>query len=82
MAEEKDKDAAAELAALFERVFGHGEGAEVLEVLEVRFGRGREIYVPGGPEGARETDRRAAHGEVLTFIYRQLLRAQRGDPNE
>lgn len=46
-------------------------GRAVLEDLQGRF-YDREIYVKGGPEGARETERRAAHREVIAFIHRMI----------
>ena len=85
MAEETKDDAAAkwaeELARTFDRVFQSGDGEVVLNYLDGRF-RGRQTYAQGGRSGQRETDRRAAHKEVIDHIYQQMLRAQQGDPNE
>ena len=71
-----------ELALSVNRVFnGTTEGQAVLEALDLKF-RAQRIYTPGGLEGQRETDRRAAQKEVIDWIYAQLLRSQRGDVNE
>lgn len=55
-------------------------GQKVLGDLSARF-HDRNTYVPGGIEGQRETDRRAAQKEVITFILRRLGQIQ-GDPND
>lgn len=60
-----------ELEALFSRVFGTPEGQKVLEHLMGKF-HDRQIYMPGGPEGQRETDRRAAHKEVVAYMLRLI----------
>lgn len=73
-------DAAMAVAAAFNRVFTNGDGVMVLEILDSRF-RAQRIYQSGGLDGQRETDRRAAQKEVVDFIYAQIARAQRGDPN-
>lgn len=64
-------DGEKELAALYQRVLGGPEGEKLLLDLAARF-YDRPIYVPGGEEGARETERRAAQHEVIAFILRQL----------
>lgn len=68
-------------AATYHRVFvGHHEGALVLEDLTARF-FDIEVYVPGGDEGARETQRRAAQREVVRYILTRLGMANVPDPN-
>jgi len=68
-------------AAAYHRVFvGHHEGAKVLEDLTARF-FDVEIYVPGGPEGQRETDRRAARREVIRYILTKIGQVSLNDPN-
>lgn len=57
--------------AIYARVFGQGDGALVLEDLVARF-FDRPVYVPGGIEAQRETDRRAARREVVAHILRQM----------
>lgn len=53
---------------MYHRVFvQHAEGALVLEDLLARF-HDRKIWTPGGLEGARETERRAAQAEVIRFV--------------
>jgi hypothetical protein len=52
-------------------------GARVLEHLQAMF-FDRPGYRPGGLEGQRETDRRAAHREVVDFIHRQIAAARAG----
>lgn len=67
---------------MYSRVFvGHGEGAIVLEDLVARF-HDRRVYVTGGEEGARETQRRAAQQEVIRFILGQIGQVQRGETEE
>lgn len=63
-------------AATFE---GLPAGRAVLTDLVARF-HDRRTYAPGGLEGARETERRAAQKEVIEFILRRLGQIQ-GDPN-
>lgn len=76
-----DADPGLDLAKAFDRVFAHGDGAAVLEHL-MRLFRAQTIYTPGGLEGQRETDRRAAQKEVVDYILRLMARAQGGDPND
>jgi hypothetical protein len=53
---------------MYSRVFVQNpEGQLVLEDLLARF-HDRKLWVAGGVEGARETERRAAQQEVLRFI--------------
>lgn len=69
-------------AAMYQRVFvGHHEGAKVLEDLTARY-FDQPIFVPGGEEGARETQRRAAQHEVIGFILRRIGMANVLDPND
>lgn len=59
-------------AAMYARVFvDHHEGRLILEDLAARF-YDVQVYVPGGAEGARETDRRAARREPVQFILNML----------
>ncbi|KFC08511.1 hypothetical protein GTGU_01428 [Trabulsiella guamensis ATCC 49490] len=55
---------------IFEEMPG---GPQVLEELTRRFGRA--AYVPGGPEGDRETCYRAGQRSVLDFILGQINKA-------
>lgn len=57
---------------------GFKPGQKVLEDLMARF-HDRPAFVPGGPEGARETDRRAAQKDVVGFILRRLGQTIGGD---
>lgn len=50
---------------------GFKPGANVLEDLVARF-HDRPIYVPGGIEAQRETEKRAAQKEVVGFILRRI----------
>lgn len=50
---------------------GFKPGTKVLEDLVARF-HDRRIYSPGGTEGSRETDRRAARKEVIEFILARI----------
>lgn len=57
---------------MYSRVFeGHAEGRLILEDLVARF-HDRPVYVQGGLEAARETEKRAAQKEVIGFILRRL----------
>jgi hypothetical protein len=59
-------------AATYERVFvSNPDGALVLTDLCARF-HDLPIYVRGGPEGARETEKRAAQQGVLRYILGRL----------
>lgn len=49
--------------------FKHGQ--KVIEDLVARF-HDRSIYVAGGLEAQRETERRAAQKDVITFILRRI----------
>lgn len=48
-------------------------GAAIFDELVNKFGG--EVYVPGGPEGARATDYRAGQLSVLNFILRKINQA-------
>ncbi len=50
---------------------GFKPGQAVLEDLAARF-HDRHIYKPGGTEGQRETERRAAQKEVIEFILARI----------
>lgn len=59
-------------AAMYRRMFMDlPEGDLILQDLLARF-HDRKIFVSGGAEGARETDRRAAQAEVIRFILGQI----------
>lgn len=58
----------------------HADGRAILEDLTARFFDG-QVYV-AGEDGKRETDRRAAHREVVHFILRQIALAKQGSPND
>jgi len=63
-------------AATFE---GFKPGTKVLQDLCARF-HDRNTYSPGGVEGQRETERRAAQKEVVTWILRRMGKIK-GDEN-
>lgn len=67
-----------QVAAVYQRVFENGEGAEVLEHLVALF-HDRRTYVAGGLEAQRETERRAAQKEVIDFVLRKLGQSLSGD---
>jgi hypothetical protein len=50
---------------------GFKPGRNVLEDLTARF-HDRRVYKPGGVEGQRETERRAAQKEVVEFILGRI----------
>lgn len=50
---------------------GFKPGTHVLEELVALF-HDRPVYVPGGIEGQRETEKRAAQKEVVGFILRKI----------
>ena len=50
---------------------GFKPGQNVLEDLVARF-HDRPVYVAGGLEGQRETEKRAAQKEVVGFILRRI----------
>jgi hypothetical protein len=58
---------------------GFKPGQKVLEDLLGRF-HDRPVYVPGGLEGQRETEKRAAQKEVVGYILRKLGQIEE-DPN-
>ena len=55
---------------------GFKPGQAVLEDLVGRF-HDCAVYAPGGLEGARETERRAARKEVIEYILRRLTQLDR-----
>lgn len=64
--------------AAYARVFeGHHEGAVILEDLTRRFGG--SLWVRGGLEAQRETDRNLGKRAVLDFILNQINRANGAD---
>ena len=54
---------------------GFRPGQKVLEDLVGRF-HDRPIYMAGGIEGQRETEKRAAQKEVVGFILRKLVQIE------
>jgi len=57
---------------MYSRVFVQNpEGQQVLEDLVGRF-HDRSVWVPGGAEAQRETEKRAAQKEVIGFILRRI----------
>lgn len=68
-------------AATYARVFeGHHEGALILEDLTRRFGG--SLWVKGGIEAARETDRNLGKRAVLDFIVGMVNRANDVPPSD
>ena len=77
MAETPKRVTPADYARTFE---GSESGKAVLEDLVRRFGG--KLWVPGGPEGARQTDRNCGRRSVLDFIVGMVNRAAGvEDPN-
>jgi hypothetical protein len=68
MAEAQDLATAQDYEATF---VGFKPGQSVLEDLTAHF-HDRKVYVRGGIEGQRETDRRAAQKEVIEFILGRI----------
>lgn len=68
-------------ADTFHRVFEQsGDGRLVLEYLTQRFAR--KLWIAGGQEGARETDRRIGQFEVVNFITHMInVAAGAEEPN-
>lgn len=59
-------------AEMYARVFeGHHEGQLILADLTRRF-FDQPVYRPGGLEAQRETERRAAQREVLSYILLKI----------
>lgn len=57
---------------MYARVFeGHHEGVLILEDLVARF-YDVNVFVRGGIDGQRETERRAARREVLQYILHRI----------
>jgi hypothetical protein len=66
----------------YARVFEqHHEGVAILADLARRF-YDVNVYVPGGLEAQRETERRAARREVIHFILTQIGQVGKADPND
>ncbi len=64
---------------MYARVFeGHHEGALILADLTRRF-FDVPVYVSGGADAARETERRAARREVVHHILLQIGQVGRAD---
>lgn len=65
----------------YSRVFEqHHEGSLIMADLTRRF-YDVNVFVPGGIEAQRETERRAARREVIHFILTQLSQVGQVDPN-
>lgn len=61
---------------------GFKPGQNVLEDLVAKF-HDRPIYVPGGLEASRETEKRAAQKAVIEYILRRIGQVHdRGEVNE
>ena len=81
---ERGKPASAQLATAddYRQTFeGFKPGQKVLEDLLARF-HDRSVYVPGGIEGQRETEKRAAQKEVVGFILRRLGQIPEGSNDD
>lgn len=63
----------------YQRVFGNPQGELVLLDLQARF-LDRRMYVPGGQEGARETEARAAQADVVRYILTRLGQTTNNEP--
>lgn len=62
-----------QLRAQFKRVFVNDpDGAAVLEHLTALF-YDRQIFVPGGSEGARQTDFNAGRQDVVGYVIRMCM---------
>lgn len=60
---------------VYARVFENiPEGEQILDELITRFGR--NPYVKGGPDAARQTDFNAGAFEVVQFILRRISQAE------
>ena len=70
----------ADMARLMAEVFTVGNGPLVLDHLDAMF-RARPTYVAGGIESQRETERRAAHKEVIDYVLSMIQSAQEGEPD-
>jgi hypothetical protein len=71
----------ADMARLMAEVFTVGNGPVVLDHLDALF-RARATYVAGGIESQRETERRAAHKEVIDYVMAMIQFAQEGEPSD
>jgi hypothetical protein len=56
---------------------GFKPGVNVLEHLVAKY-YDSPIYIPGGADAQRETERRAAHREVVQHILQMMDKSQRG----
>lgn len=66
----------------YARVFvQHHEGVAILEDLVARF-YDVNVFVPGGIDAQRETDRRAARREVVHYILTKIGQVGKVDPND
>ena len=66
----------------YARVFEqHHEGVKILEDLVRRF-YDVNVFVPGGVDAQRETDRRAARREVVHYILTKIGQVGKADPND
>lgn len=69
-------------AEAYARVFEqHHEGVLILEDLVHRF-YDVNVFVPGGVDAQRETERRAARREVVHFILTRIGQVGKADTNE
>lgn len=75
MSQNREIAPAEDYVATFE---GFKPGQNVLEDLVARF-HDRPIWVPGGLEAQRETDKRAAQKEVVGYILRRLGQVKEGN---
>lgn len=73
MSAPQDKEGqAAATPEMYSRIFvDNPEGALILQDLTARF-HDRPIFVPGGVEAQRETEKRAAQQGVIGFILRRI----------
>ncbi len=66
----------------YARVFEqHHEGVLILEDLVRRF-YDVNVFVPGGIDAQRETERRAARREVVHYILTKIGQVGKVDPND
>lgn len=75
--EQRQIATAEDYVATFE---GFKPGQKVLEDLMAKF-HDRATWAPGGVEGARETERRAAQKDVVGYILRRLGQTIGGESN-
>jgi hypothetical protein len=67
-------------ADTYARIFGHGDGAAILEDLKRKYSE--KLFWPGGEEGRRRTDFALGANSVVDHIDLMLRQARDGDPNE